>query len=304
MRIRRFRKEDAGMVSRLIRKTLFVSNAKDYPRKIIDYIVKNHSPSELIEGSKKNDVFVAVQGNCILGTATIGDDWIGMVFVTPSDQGRGIGRKLIERIEKAARKWGVKSLVVRSSITAWRFYEKLGYKRKKTMMTKSGRVIVMKKRFCERVSAMRIRRFRKEDAGKCSDIIRKCFQTVNSRDYSKKSIEEQVENNSPKNLIERSKKTSYFVAAEKNNILGIGGYDKIKVHTFFVDSRFHRKGIGKKILERVLSEAKKDGIETLDAWSTFYAEGFYSSFGFRKIREFTLPGKHSPITFILMRKKL
>jgi len=151
---------------------------------------------------------------------------------------------------------------------------------------------------------MRIRRFRKEDAGKCSDIIRKCFQTVNSRDYPKKSIEEQVENNSPKNLIERSKKTSYFVAAEKNDILGIGGYDKIKVHTFFVDSGLHRKGIGKKIMERVLSEANKDGIKTLDAWSTFYAEGFYSSFGFRKIREFTLPGKHSSITFILMRKKL
>lgn len=111
---------------------------------------------------------------------------------------------------------------------------------------------------------MHIRKFRKSDARKASNIIKKGFQTANSCDYSGESINEQVESNSPKNLIEKSETVNYFVASEKNKILGIGGHDKIKVHTFFVDPKLYRRGIGKKLMERVLSEAKKEGIKTLD----------------------------------------
>jgi N-acetylglutamate synthase-like GNAT family acetyltransferase len=151
---------------------------------------------------------------------------------------------------------------------------------------------------------VRIRKFRNEDAIKASNIIKKCFQTMNYHYYSDEAIKEQIEENSPKKLIEKSKKIKYFVAIEKNKILGIGGYDRIKVYTFFVEPEVHRKGIGRKILDRVLSEAKKDGIKTVDTWSTFHAEKFYSSFGFKKIKKLTLKGKYSSITFNLMRLKI
>ena len=150
---------------------------------------------------------------------------------------------------------------------------------------------------------MRIRKFRKQEAVKASNIIKKGFQ-LNSSYYDKESIEEQIEANSPKKLIEKSKKVDYFVATEKDRILGIGGYDKVKAHTFFVDPKHHRKGIAKNIMERVISEAKKHEIKTLDTWSTFHAEKFYISVGFKKIKKFTLKCKYSTITFILMRKKL
>ncbi|MCX6771083.1 MAG: GNAT family N-acetyltransferase [Candidatus Micrarchaeota archaeon] len=151
---------------------------------------------------------------------------------------------------------------------------------------------------------MLIRKFRKEDAVTASHIVKKGFQVNNAPDYGKASIKEQVEANSPKNLIEKAKKVKYFVAVEEDRILGIGGYDRQKVHTLFVDPNLQRKGIGTKILERILSEAKKDGIKVLDAWSTFQAEKFYSDAGFKRIKEFTLKCQRSSIDFILMRKRV
>jgi len=150
---------------------------------------------------------------------------------------------------------------------------------------------------------MRIRRFIPEDAIQASNLVKKGW-LANSSYYSHESIKEQIEANSPENLIKKSKKVNYFVIAQKDKILGIGGYDKNKVHTFFVDPEYQRKSIGRKILQKVLSEAKKKHIKQLDAWSTFYAEKFYSSFGFKKIKVFTLQCKYSSIDFVLMRKEL
>lgn len=151
---------------------------------------------------------------------------------------------------------------------------------------------------------MRVRKFRKEDAQKASNIIKRGFEISNAPFYKKGSIAEQVEANSPKNLVEKTKNVQYFVAVEKDQILGIGGYDTKKVHTLFVDPEHQGKGIGKKIIERILSEAKKDGIKNLDSWSTFQAEKFYIKAGFKKIKEFTLQCQHSSIDFVLMRKRL
>lgn len=151
---------------------------------------------------------------------------------------------------------------------------------------------------------MRVRKFRKTDATKASNIVKRGFEISNARFYKKSSITEQVEANSPKNLIEKAKNVQYFVAVEKDEILGIGGYDTKKVHTLFVNPEHQGKGIGKKIIERILSEAEKDGIKSLDSWSTFQAEKFYAKAGFKKIKVFTLKCQHSSIDFLLMRKRL
>ena len=151
---------------------------------------------------------------------------------------------------------------------------------------------------------MLIRKFRDEDAIRVSNIIKDGFQISNAPYYSKNSIQEQVEANSAENLIEKAKKVNYFVAVKQDKIVGFGGYDNKKVHTLFVDPEEQRQGIGKKILERILSEAKKEGIISLDSWSTYYAEKFYNNHGFKKIKNFVLQCKKSSIEFILMRKEI
>ena len=152
---------------------------------------------------------------------------------------------------------------------------------------------------------MLIRKFKEEDARKASSIIRRCFQEINSKHYTEDAIKYQIKENSPTNLIKKSKTVNYFVATEKERILGIGGYDETKVITFFVHPQMHRKGIGKKIMERILSEARKEGMKSLVSWSTFYAETFYTAFGFQKMKQLTLPsGKNSTITFVEMKRIL
>ena len=151
---------------------------------------------------------------------------------------------------------------------------------------------------------MRVRKFRPEDAKECSRIILHNFRTINSSEDPKATIRKLIEDSSPKKLIEKSKERKYFVAVEKEGILGIGGYDKSELHTFFVKPKLHGKGVGKKIIKRVLDEARKDKIKVMKCASSLYAEKFYASFGFKRVRRKTIPFHRSTLTFIEMVKKL
>ena len=151
---------------------------------------------------------------------------------------------------------------------------------------------------------MRIRKFRKEDAQRASNIIKKNFLEVNSKIYPKKTVTALIKDSTPTRLIEKSKTRHYYVAIENDNILGIGGYEEDNIHTFFVKLKIHGKGIGKKLMERVLDDAKKEGIKIMNCASTHYAEKFYTSFGFKRIREKTIPFYNTKLTFVQMKKRL
>lgn len=152
--------------------------------------------------------------------------------------------------------------------------------------------------------SIQVRKFREEDAVPVSNIIKMGFRSIISDDYSKESVEWQIEENSPKKLIKKAKKVKYYVAVEGDKIVGFGGYNAEKVHTFFVDPEIHGKGIGSKILKRVLSDAKENGIKSVKCWATFNAVKFYSKFGFKKLKKLELKSGKKSITFMEMEKKL
>jgi N-acetylglutamate synthase-like GNAT family acetyltransferase len=137
MRIRKFRKEDAKKASRLIRQAQLITLKDYYPRKIIDWFCKINTPSKIIAKSKKIELFVAVEGDKILGINGLKEDQVKKFYVNPAYQGRGVGRKLIKNIENTARKRKIRKLVVRSSLYAEGFYKKMGFRRIKKI--KSGR---------------------------------------------------------------------------------------------------------------------------------------------------------------------
>ena len=151
---------------------------------------------------------------------------------------------------------------------------------------------------------IKVRKFKDKDAAEVSNVIAQSFRTLISHSYTKESVEDQIKENSPKKILEKAKKVKYFVAVEKGKILGFGGYNPEKIHTFFVLPEMQGKGIGSKILEKVLSEAKTEGIKSIKCWSTFNAENFYSSFGFKKRKKLNLKTKNSSISFIEMERKL
>lgn len=81
-------------------------------------------------------------------------------------------------------------------------------------------------------------------------------------------------------------------------------HDQFKIHTLFIDLNYQRKGIGKKLLLRILKEAGNKGIKKLFTWSTYYAYHFYKKFGFTGSKEIKLPEGKEDIILIEMEKKL
>lgn len=146
MRIRAFKKEDAIKVSRIIRKCLREINSKDYPRKVIGRMVNYFSPEKFITLSEKRKVFVAVEKETVLGTASVQGNVILTVFVNPALHGKGIGTRLMAQAENEVRKHGFASARVPSSITSVDFYKRLGYtKVKEKYEEDAGKIIIMRK---------------------------------------------------------------------------------------------------------------------------------------------------------------
>lgn len=146
MKIRKFRTGDAKEVSALIKKTLMTVNIKDYSKKQILSLCNDYSMKNILKKSDNRLIIVAVHNNKIVGTGRIQDYWISGVFVDCTIHGKGVGTKIMQRLEKYAKKSGLKHVALRSSITAFGFYKKLGYKHIKTIIDKNvGKVYTMKK---------------------------------------------------------------------------------------------------------------------------------------------------------------
>ena len=151
---------------------------------------------------------------------------------------------------------------------------------------------------------MEIRKFTDEDAISVSALIKECFNTIDLGGHTEEGKRIQIESNRPEDLIKRAQTVRYFVACKANRVIGICGYDKYKVQTLFVDVGYQNQGIGKALLHKILSEAIKDGLLSIDTWATFYSERFYRAFGFERTGEIHLPDGRSEIILIEMKKNL
>jgi GNAT superfamily N-acetyltransferase len=146
MKIRKFIPEDAKELSTVMRAAVRISNSDDYPPKVIQILCDAYSPEKLLRSARRCHLFVAGEGEKIVGTITLMQNRISRMFVDPKQQRKGIGKKLIQHVERFARKLGLKELKVRASLTAFEFYQKCGYKKTRRASNKFvGPIIWMKK---------------------------------------------------------------------------------------------------------------------------------------------------------------
>jgi len=146
MGIRRFRADDADIVSHIIRRCLLEVNIKDYPKEVIESMYDHFSPKNLVEISERRHMYVFVQDNEIRGTGNLRDNNVRSVFVNPDFHNLGIGRELMKHLEKSVKRSGYRTIELFSSVTAFEFYKKLGYKRIRTVQDKdTGKSILMRK---------------------------------------------------------------------------------------------------------------------------------------------------------------
>ncbi|MBH3426394.1 GNAT family N-acetyltransferase [Pseudomonas alkylphenolica] len=137
---------DAAAISEVIVAALRGSNARDYSAEIIEAVEKNFSPAAVLRLLEQRQVFVAVVGGRVVGTAGLDGDTVRSVFVEPGCQGGGIGRSLMARVEAVAVEGGVERLWVPSSITAVGFYLLLGFLEVREEFYGEERTVVMGKR--------------------------------------------------------------------------------------------------------------------------------------------------------------
>ena len=134
MEIRRFKQEDAIELSNAIIETVKTSNSKDYPPKYVEMNVLSHSPEALIERAQNSHMYVICDESKIIGCGAIAEYWgsktesiLLTIFVLPNYQGKGLGKKIIEMLEKDEYFTRANRIEVPASITAVEFYKKMGY---------------------------------------------------------------------------------------------------------------------------------------------------------------------------------
>ena len=143
--VRAARESDAEGMSAVILRALRQTNARDYPADIIQRVELSFSPSAVRKLIGRRKVFVAEIAGRIAGTASLDGGVVRTVFVDPDLQGRGIGRRLMDEIEHAAREVGITTLAVPSSVTAEAFYARLGFTAIRDSYHGEERTIIMER---------------------------------------------------------------------------------------------------------------------------------------------------------------
>ncbi len=134
MNIRRFKEEEAKEVSDLIRNTIRISNTKDYPLELMKLLIETETPEHVLERASWTHFYVAEDEGRIVGCGAIGPFWgkedesgLFTIFVHPEYQGKGVGRAIIETLEKDEYFLRAKRIEIPASITGVPFYLKMGY---------------------------------------------------------------------------------------------------------------------------------------------------------------------------------
>jgi predicted N-acetyltransferase YhbS len=125
--IRRYRPDDAGAVSRLIRTTMRISNSADYAMERLQPLIDYFSPEKVDALCQERVCFVAEENGEVVGTGALEADELVTFFVAPQRQGGGIGSALLGAVEDAAREGGLQRLRVGSSLAGAPFYRRHGY---------------------------------------------------------------------------------------------------------------------------------------------------------------------------------
>lgn len=127
IKVRQCEVGDVRDVSRIIINNLMVINVIDYGKFAAVQLARFYTPALVLDYARHGEMYVAVERNQIVGTATLEDNRVRNVFVHIGRHRRGIGRILMQHIEEMARQRGKKGPILHANISAVDFYRKHGY---------------------------------------------------------------------------------------------------------------------------------------------------------------------------------
>ena len=142
--IRPFHHNDAPQLAEIVQRCLREVNSRDYPAYIIDKMCAHYTAERFIELSASRLIYVA-ENDTVVGTVSRDGNKVYTMFVNPDLAGRGIGRQLMRHIETLAARDGFDHMEAGASITAHRFYLKLGYTDVRESQTEFGLNYILRK---------------------------------------------------------------------------------------------------------------------------------------------------------------
>lgn len=134
---------------------------------------------------------------------------------------------------------------------------------------------------------MIIRKYKDKDIQQVASVISETFHKFNFKDNPLNSAKEYVEFYNPKSELEEIRKefktsTDFFIIENNGRVLGLLRAKENRIVNLFVVGDFHRKGIGKLLVERFEKECRKRKYQEIVLRSSLFAIPFYQAVGYKK----------------------
>ena len=258
MNIRRFQESDAAAVSELIRTTLQITNSRDYPPEIINALIERETPDHIMQRASWTHFYVAEADSEIIGSGAIGPYWdrqdessLFTIFVRPDCQGKGVGKAIVETLERDPFALRAKRIEIPASITGLPFYLKMGYSYKNGITEPDEERLYRLEKHRKTI----IRVMNTEDYDRVYALWMSCKNMgFNNLDDSRQGIEKYLKRNP----------STCFVAEQGDAIVGVvlAGHDGRRgfIHHMAVAEDCRRQGIATDLLGQALAALKEEGI--------------------------------------------
>jgi GNAT superfamily N-acetyltransferase len=125
--MREFQRADLAALKSLVHKTIAMCYPSHYCREAVRFFVNYHDEEAILRDAEKGHTIVLDKAGRILGTGTVVGDEIKRVFVDPTFQRQGFGRRIVQHLEEAAALQGAKTVKLDASLPSKAFYDRLGY---------------------------------------------------------------------------------------------------------------------------------------------------------------------------------
>lgn len=155
-------------------------------------------------------------------------------------------------------------------------------------------------------SSITVRKYQTGDDEFLAEIYYNTIHTVNREHYT----QEQLDVWAPKSSLSRERwakkflRTNPFVALMGDQIVGFAEFEENgHIDCFYCHHLFQGKGVGKALMEAIVSEALKKGIRRIFAEVSITAKPFFEKQGFITIKEQTVTLNSIPLTNYVMERQ-